>query len=101
MIVKRSYRSDMDPRSSLGSSQGLDDTVGAHREFARTSPKVSGRLLGHAGGSPEKDCETYRRECRRLSDCGMSGGCTTVAQDFKWLSATKPLLPWILGTFGD
>ncbi|RZR75082.1 hypothetical protein BHM03_00049061 [Ensete ventricosum] len=25
---------------------GLDDAVGARRAFARTSPKVSGRLLG-------------------------------------------------------
>ncbi|RZR89974.1 hypothetical protein BHM03_00017792 [Ensete ventricosum] len=53
---KRSYRPDMDPGSSLGIGQGLDDAVGARREFARTSPKVSGRSLGTrweiTGGRP-------------------------------------------------
>ncbi|RWV81457.1 hypothetical protein GW17_00057124 [Ensete ventricosum] len=38
------------------SGQGLDDTVGAHREFSRTSLKVSGKSLGThreiAGGRP-------------------------------------------------
>ncbi|RRT67147.1 hypothetical protein B296_00022909 [Ensete ventricosum] len=39
-----------------GSWEGLDDAVGARREFARTSPKVSGRSIGTrreiAGGRP-------------------------------------------------
>ncbi|RRT36657.1 hypothetical protein B296_00041700 [Ensete ventricosum] len=51
-----SYISYMNPGSSLDIGQGLDDAVGAHRAFARTSPKVSGILLGTcweiAGGRP-------------------------------------------------
>ncbi|RWW46679.1 hypothetical protein BHE74_00047374 [Ensete ventricosum] len=43
---RMSYRSDMNPRSSLGIGQGLDDAVGARRAFSRTSLKVSRRLLG-------------------------------------------------------
>ncbi|RWV88110.1 hypothetical protein GW17_00049829 [Ensete ventricosum] len=46
-------------------------SMGTRREFARTSPKVSGRSLGeHVGRSPEEDYKTRRRECRRLPDCG-------------------------------
>ncbi|RRT84937.1 hypothetical protein B296_00004771 [Ensete ventricosum] len=43
-IGKRSYRLDQDQAEA--SDQGLDDMVGARREFARTLPKVSGRSLG-------------------------------------------------------
>ncbi|RWW21615.1 hypothetical protein BHE74_00024552 [Ensete ventricosum] len=49
-------RPDMDPRSSLGIRLSLNDAVGARCEFARTSPKVSGRSLGTrweiVGGKP-------------------------------------------------
>ncbi|RWW69773.1 hypothetical protein BHE74_00022590 [Ensete ventricosum] len=49
-------------------------SMGTCREFARTSPKVSGRSLGeHVGRSPEEDHKTRRRECRRLPDCGTMG----------------------------
>ncbi|RZS13512.1 hypothetical protein BHM03_00045115 [Ensete ventricosum] len=81
-------------------------SMGTCREFARTSPKVSGRSLGeHVGRSPEEDHKTRCRECRRLPDCGsevvslvdfptaeppVSNGCTAVAQDFERLSAAKP-----------
>ncbi|RWW37795.1 hypothetical protein BHE74_00057051 [Ensete ventricosum] len=47
----------------------LDDAVGARQEFARTSPKVSERLLGTRRRSSEEDHKTHRRECQRLSDC--------------------------------
>ncbi|RWV78545.1 hypothetical protein GW17_00060464, partial [Ensete ventricosum] len=46
------------------------DAVGAHWEFARTLPKVSGRSLGTRREITREDCETDRRECRKLSDCG-------------------------------
>ncbi|RRT66273.1 hypothetical protein B296_00013832 [Ensete ventricosum] len=36
----------MDPGSNLGIRPRFGDAVGAHQEFAKTSPKVSGRSLG-------------------------------------------------------
>ncbi|RRT46597.1 hypothetical protein B296_00048414 [Ensete ventricosum] len=64
-----------DPRTSKPSDRyvppiqgGLDDAVGAHPEFARTSSKVSGRSLGTRQEIIEEDRETRCRECRRLLD---------------------------------
>ncbi|RWV88527.1 hypothetical protein GW17_00049374 [Ensete ventricosum] len=42
----KDHRPEMDPGSNLGIRPRFGDAVGAHQEFAKTSPKVSERSLG-------------------------------------------------------
>ncbi|RRT35055.1 hypothetical protein B296_00050246 [Ensete ventricosum] len=50
-------------------SEVTERLAGSWEAFARTSPKVSGILLEHAGRSLDEDHETSRLEYRRLLDC--------------------------------
>ncbi|RRT44673.1 hypothetical protein B296_00039482 [Ensete ventricosum] len=77
----------------------------AHRAFARTSPKISGRLLGTPRRSQEEDYETRHWRFWRLPDYGSKVislvviGSTVTAQDFKRLSVAEPPVPKNLGIF--
>ncbi|RZS23177.1 hypothetical protein BHM03_00056054, partial [Ensete ventricosum] len=67
MTIKRSYRPDMDPGSSLGIGLRFRRCSGSSLGFRR---RYWEDRQEHVGRSLEEDHDTCCRECRRMPDYG-------------------------------
>ncbi|RZR82452.1 hypothetical protein BHM03_00008875 [Ensete ventricosum] len=91
MMVKRSYRPDMDPRSSLG--------IRPRFGRAGSSPGVRLDFAEGFGKIARNTSRDYRRKTVRLTTKNVGGCRITGVRSLIKLGATKPRVPYFQGAF--